>query len=383
MRILFVTATYLPTINGISLSIKLQKDELIARGHKVTIIAPKHHDQRKESGVIRLPSLPNPRYPDYPIIVPIPYEDSHFKVLGKKFDVVYFHHPFYLGETAILLAKYFKCPSVFFYHTQYDEYPKTILPKEISYKPVRKYIINHIKELGSKVDHIVVETPTLKNKLRLFGVKNAISVVTSGRQSMKIMEISKTKLRTMYGLPINNTIILCVSRLSKEKNLETLIKIMKDLKTKKKVTLVIAGDGPERSNFEKLVAKFNLINIIFLGNIDYNKLPEIYSLADIFAYPSKTDTQAIVLIEAMSAGLPLVGFNSPGPKDFIINNKNGILCANIGDFKKSLNKLIIDSKLREKMGRTSTLYAKDYSFSVSMDKIEQTLEKVISEYRSK
>ncbi|HKC04375.1 MAG TPA: glycosyltransferase [Patescibacteria group bacterium] len=383
MRILFVTATYLPTINGISLSIKLQKDELIARGHKITIIAPKHHGQRKESGVIRLPSLSNPKYPDYPIIVPIPYEDSHFKVLGKKFDVVYFHHPFYLGETAILLAKYFKCPSVFFYHTQYDEYPKTILPKEIPYKPVKKYIINHIKELSSKVDHIVVETPTLKNKLRLFGVKSAISVVTSGRQSMKHMEISKTKLRTMYSLPIDNTIILCVSRLSKEKNLGTLIKIIKDLKTKKKVTLVIAGDGPERSNFEELVAKSNLTNIIFLGNIDYNKLSEIYSLADIFAYPSKTDTQAIVLIEAMSAGLPLVCFDSPGPKDFIINNKNGILCANIGDFKKSLNKLIIDSKLREEMGRTSTLYAKDYSFSVSMDKIEQTLKKVVSEYRSK
>lgn len=382
MRILLVTATYLPTINGVSLSVKLQKDELIARGHSVTIIAPKHRKQKGEKGVIRLPSLPNPKYPDYPLIVPLPYKDSHFKILGKKYDVVCFHHPFYLGDTAILLAKYFKCPSMFFYHTQYDEYAKTILPKQIPYKPIKKYIMNHIKEICSKADHIVVETTTLKNKLTSLGIKQAISVIASGRRTMKLEGKSKMDLRKMYDLPIDNEIVLCVSRLSKEKNLETLIKIVKNIKAKKKITLVIAGDGPERSILERLVAKLNLDNVIFLGNVDYKKLPEIYSLADIFAYPSKTDTQAIVLVEAMSAGLPLIGFNSPGPKDFIINNINGLLCNNIKEFQRSLNKLILKPTLRTNMGKASALCAKDYSFSVSMDRIEQTLEKVISEYKS-
>ncbi len=378
MRILVVTSTYLPTVNGISLSIQLQKDELVSRGHKVTILAPQHPNQKREKGVLRLPSLPNPTYPDYPIIVPLPYKDSHFRIFGKKYDLVYFHHPFYLGETAIILAKYFKCPSVFFYHTQYDEYAKILLPQQVLYKPLKKYIINHVKDLCFKVDHLVVETATLKNKLRSLGIKKSISVVTSGRKSMKLSGISKTKLRNKYNLPTDETIILCVSRLSREKNLETLIKITKSIKTRNKFTLVFVGDGPEKLKLTKLVDKMNLDNVIFLGNVDYDKLPEIYSLSDIFAYPSKTDTQAIVLIEAMSAGLPLIGFNSPGPKDFINHKVNGLICKDNGEFKKALRKLIGNPETRKEMGKKSFLLAKKHSFSVSINKIEKAFEKVIS-----
>jgi 1,2-diacylglycerol 3-alpha-glucosyltransferase len=380
MRILIITATYLPTINGVSLSVKIQRDELTARGHKVTIIAPRHPDQSRETGVVRLPSIPNPKYRDYPLMIPVPYKEVHFKLLQKKIDLIYFHHPFFIGDVAVTLGKLYKCPTVFFYHTQYDEYAKMFLPKQIPHRPFKKYINNHIKELSAKVNRIIVETATLKTKLKRLGVKTGISVITSGRNSMKIEEVNKSTLRKKYGTPQKSVVILCTSRLSKEKNIKALLGIIKNIKTKNTFDLLIAGDGPERESLKNLATKWGLKNVTFLGNVDYKNLPEIYSQSDIFVFPSKTDTQGIVIIEAMTAHLPIIGFNSPGPKDFIVEGKNGFICSTNNGLKKQLTKLIQNQKMRNEMGKMSANYSKNYTLSASIDKIEKTLEKVISKH---
>src|SRR3990167_5836940 len=308
MRILIITATYVPSINGIAITLLQQKEELEKRGHDVTLVAPYHQDGNIEKNVIRVPSLPNPFASDYPIPVPfIRSLESYRKI--RKAEIIYFHHPFYMGKLSLMLAKSWKVPSVFFYHTQYKKYTQNFLPNN--------YLFKHIPDLVNR--------------------QVKITVIPTGRKFVSRTN-SIEDLRIKYKIPSNKVVILTVSRLSKEKNLNTLINIYKKLKRLPEAILVIVGDGSEKQKLINLCKINNIENVLFTGKIDFSEIHEFYQLADVFAYPSISDTQAIVLSEAMSFGLPLIGFSAPGPIDFINHAENGFIAHNETDFLAYLEK---------------------------------------------
>ena len=177
-----------------------------------------------------------------------------------------------------------------------------------------------------KTDGVIVETDSIKQKLRKQGIDIPIITIQTVRR-LKIKKVKKT----------NEIIVLCVSRLSKEKNVGGLLKIMATIKSQKKFKLWVAGGGPEAARLRRLAKALKIEPIIrFLGKIDFGKINEIYSQADIFAYQSKSDTQAVVVSEAMAAGLPIVAYNLPGPKDLIVSGKEGWLAENDDDFRNYL-----------------------------------------------
>src|SRR3989344_1054868 len=377
MRILIVTATYSPSINGVALTLELQKKELEKRGHQITVLAPKHPNQTEEAGIIRIPSLPNPLTPDYPIILPIP-TIHNLKILAKKYDIVYFHHPLYIGDLALNLAKYFNCPAVFFYHSRYEKTAQFYIPKLLKFLLLPLLIKRSVRILANKSSHLIVETPSIKKLLERQKIKTEITVIRSAGRSMLFNTKTKSELRKKYGLRKNDLIILCVARLSKEKNLTSLLRIFSQLKSNITVTLVLTGDGPEKKNLKKLAQNLKIYDQCrFLGSVENELLPEIYSLADIFAYPCKMDTQAIVILEAMSAGLPIIAFNSPGPKDFINNNQNGYLVNSNNGFSNKLNLLIENENLCLKLGHEALSNSKKYSLRDSIDSLERLFKEVI------
>lgn len=382
MRILIITATYSPSINGVALSIELQKNELEKRGHSITILAPKHPNQKEETGVIRIPSVPNPKDQDYPIILPIP-TFHNLKIFTKKFDLVYFHHPFYIGELSLKLAKYFGSPSIFFYHSQYEKVGMIFKPKFLPAFFISNFIKKNVIHIASKSNQVIIETESGKQKLLQQSITTPINIIPSVRKPVEI-SISKNELREKYNLGINQLIILCVSRLSKEKNLAALIKMFAKIKVKTKLNLCLVGDGPETENLKKLSEKLNISSCCkFLGRIDYEKIHEIYSLADIFAFPSKTEVQPGVITEALIYGLPVIGFNTPGPKDMIINEVNGYLVSSELEFMDRLQLLIQDSNKRDTIRKKALLMSKEYSFKDSINRLENLFYKVISEYKAK
>ena len=134
MHILHITGTYLPSINGVAISVANLKNELEKLGHKVTVLAPDYSKAKKEKGIIRYPSLENSMFEDYPIPL-FPGLRTITKLLNDvKPDIVHVHHPFHIGYFARLLAKHYRVPLVFTYHTNYDTYAEKyleFLPKEV------------------------------------------------------------------------------------------------------------------------------------------------------------------------------------------------------------------------------------------------------------
>ena len=342
----------------------IQKTELEKRGHNVWVIAPKHPKQTLEKNVIRLQSLTNSKEPDYPIILPIP-DKEFLNDIPRKIDLVYFQHPFLISDMAFLAAKYYKCPSVFYYHTQYDEYAHQYLPKFVPHLFITQTINKYLTRTLNKVSHIVVGSPTFVRKLQSLKVTTPYSIIPITRNA------PKTCLPA--GRPAcagrRQNIALCVTRMSKVKNLDTLLKIWAKI-NQPNWKLVLVGDGPDRLSLEKLAQKLKIKNYQFTGHVNHNQIWNYSQQASLFVFPSKTDVQPGVIFEAMFAGLPIVAFDAPGPADFTVNQKNSLLAKNNLAFEENLKALLNNEDLRIKMGQESLIVSKNYTLKESIDKIE-------------
>ena len=360
MKILVVTATYIPSLNGVAISIENQKRQLEARGHRLTIIAPGHPRQTPDPSVIRLPSITIPGFPDFPL--PILLNSRLSQIFSDQFDIVYFHHPFYVGSHALYLSRRLKCPAVFFYHSRYDLLAQIFLPRFFPKSLVSAYINRSVFSLIEKTNQIVVETPTVKNHLLHQGVTTPIATIPNFREPMRLPAFDRIKTTAKYQLSPAIPVILCVSRLSKEKNLGTLLSIASQIPRRHRFQLVFAGGGGELDNLKKAALSLGIFKFChFLGPIEFNQIPEIYSIADIFAYPCQTDTQAIVISEAMTAALPIIAFNAPGPIDFVVHKSAGFLCSTEEEFVKHLSQLLTDPQLRKKLGSQAEKAAKEFT----------------------
>jgi glycosyltransferase involved in cell wall biosynthesis len=357
VNILIITGTYTPSINGVAICTAIQKTELEKRGHKVWVIAPKHPKAIKEDRVIRLQSITSSKEPDYPIILPIP-DKEFLNDIPRKIDLVYFQHPFLISDMAFLAAKFYKCPTVFYYHTQYDEYARQYSPKFIPHRFVTRTVNKYLVKTLNRVNHIIVGSPTFVEKLKTLRVTTPYSIIPITRQIPKLKETKK------------QNIALCVTRMAEVKNLHTLIKVWAKVHPAN-WKLVLVGNGPDKEKLQRLAQKLNLTDCQFVGQIDHENIWEYYQKASLFVFPSLTDVQPGVIFEAMFAGLPIVAFNAPGPKDFTIHKQNSFLANTNQEFTDYLKQLINNKDLRGKMGQASLLVSQKYTLEKSIDQVEQ------------
>lgn len=379
MRILIVSATYVPSANGVAITAAQQKTGLESLGHEVVVIAPHHPKEVREKNVIRIPSATNLFDLDYPIPLPLGNLADEVRKIFKP-DLVHFHHPFYIGKLALKLAREFNVPAVFFYHTQYRKYFSKFLPNLTLLKDLPDLVDRHVSEIISKSDAVVVETKSVEKDLKDQGISREIEVIPTGRKFLKSSQDSKRVLRRKYGIPDNAIVVLTVSRLSKEKNLTSLLDIFRRLKTLKPVYLVLVGDGPDKAKLKTYVRDRNIKRVLFLGTIPFGSINEVYQLADVFAHSALTDTQAVVLVEAMNFGLPLIGFSAPGPIDFIWPKRNGFIAENQEDYLNGLTQLMENPGLRTKMGKESYMRAKKFTFEKTIDALEKLFNSLINKH---
>lgn len=381
MRILVITANYIDGVNGVAISIRQQIEELKRRGHKVTLAAPGHPNEHPGKNVVTVPSMPIWLYPDFPIVFPMA---MHLRMFAdvQRAEVICFHNPLLGSRTALKLARLFNIPAVLFYHTPYDKCAKVYSPRRWMGDVAAGIIRGRVAEVMRKSDAVVVETGGVLKELEDLGMDRKIRVIPTGRKFPSRRKVSKTELRNRYKIDQDKVVILTVSRLSKEKNLAALIDVFDRLGEKSGAMLVVVGDGPDRVRLEGQVKSKNLKNVRFVGKVSFFKVADFYQLADIFAYSSIIDTQAIVLIEAMNFGLPLVCFRAPGPVEFITVGENGYIADNNEEFLKYLMRLVGNSIVRKKMGAKSHQESLKFSFKKTIDKTEKLLGEVIEKYRS-
>lgn len=378
MKIAFFTETYLPQLNGVSISLAFEKKKLEDLEHKVYVFAPKiAGDKDTQKDVISLSSMKvlNTE-PAQQIALPVPNKTFR-KMLSVKLDVVHAHGGGFFSFLGYQLALAKGYPYVLTYHTYLAKYTHYFFIKN-------ELVTSRVAANGSKLvcnlaDVVVVPSEKMKKVLESYGVSKKIAVVPNPIDTIKFKPTEKGYLRSKLGLDQKSLILLTASRLGKEKNIDFLIKAFALVAKKNKNSyLVVVGDGPEKKNLEALVSKLHLEGRVQLtGFIDSEKMPQVYSDSDIFLFASVSETQGMVVPEAAACGLPLVVVKDQAFLGAVENHFNGYETENkVQVFARKMGSLIENKAKREEFGRNSEKLIKE---NFDPDKIITKLESVYKE----
>ncbi|HZO92973.1 MAG TPA: glycosyltransferase [Candidatus Baltobacteraceae bacterium] len=312
----FFTECYRPIVNGVVASIDALRDGLRARGVGVTTIAPRFPDfVDEELGVVRLPSLPLPTATAYRLCVPYLRADDRRAI--RALDVVHAHSPFVTGWMAIACARRMRVPLVFTYHTRLDAYAH--------YAPfdraaTERAIASLTRRYANAADTVVVPTRAIETCLRDIGVRAPIAVVPSAIDVARFAGGTRgAELRARLGADGDVPLALVVSRLALEKNVELALEAAAMLP---EVRLAVVGDGPHRAALEEHARRLGLgERVRFTGTVPRELLPDVYAAADAFVFPSTSETQGLVLAEALAAGLPIVAADSEASREVLAGGR--------------------------------------------------------------
>lgn len=372
MKILVFTETYLPTVNGVVNSIELFRHELEHRGHHIFIVTPHSNSEKFKvrSHVFRLLSLPVIAQPTHPIAWPR-LSQVQAIVDEVKPDIIHVQGMFTTGWMGKKIAGRNKIPSILTYHTLLEGYAHYAGPLAFVTAPLMRW---WSKTMANGFDVVITPTPSIAKTLKSYGVKTDTVALPTGIDIRQYHPTEKEESRKALDFDPNTVYILSVSRLAGEKNIDQLLIDFGRLQARQSnVHLLLAGDGPDRKVYENAVKSRGLSDYVtFLGMVQHDDLISYFVASDIFAFPSLTDTEGIVLVEAMASGLPTVGYNKLGPGDLIKNGENGLLSEPGTDqFFQHLHALAQNNDLREKLGLGGIREARRYSIEKTADQLEQ------------
>lgn len=351
MRIGIFSDTYIPQINGVSTSIEMLRKGLEKNGHKVYIVTvnPRGLKYKYDENVLRIPGVPIGIF-DYRLTSV--YPALAIKTIKSwNLDVIHSQTEFGIGTFARIISKQLNIPLVHTYHTMYEDYIHYITKGY--FKKTSKKLVEYLTLFycDSTATELIVPTKKTYDLFKeKYKVKRNVHIIPTGIEIEKYSKnYSLDKINKLKkSLKINDEkVLIFVGRLGLEKSVDFLIENHKKINAK----LLIIGDGPERTNLEKLVKKLKLNNkVIFTGKVALKDIGLYYKLGDIFVTASKTETQGLTVIEALAASLPVVAINDESFIEPIKNDYNGYLFNNNKEYISYINSLI-DNK--NKLARLS------------------------------
>jgi len=337
-RIAFFTNTYLPFVGGVPNSVELFRQYLEQLGDHVTVYAPEYEGaSRSEKNIRRLPAIRDISGTDFSLPLPINFRPV-LDFSERLYDIVHVHHPFLLGELGLTMARRHRVPLVFTYHTKYEDY--------VHYTPLdpsiaKRTIIEHAVDFCNVCDLVIAPTTDIEKALRERGVESDIEVLPTGIELGRYQQADGATARAKLGLPEDTPVLLHVGRLAKEKNLPYLIRACDIfLRENKKAHVVITGGGAEENEL-RADAEASPVSdrFHFTGRQTGKDLRSLYAAANLFVFASKSETQGMVLVEAMAAGTPVIALEADGVRDVMRDGENGRMLhtgASEDDFAKAI-----------------------------------------------
>jgi 1,2-diacylglycerol 3-alpha-glucosyltransferase len=373
MRIAFFTNTYYPVISGVVRSVSSFRQALSDLGHAVFVFAPGSpdtHDQ--EPYIFRYPSLDLGLPGDVPATIPIwSFVDKLLPPL--KLDVIHSHHPVLLGNVAASKADELNLPLVFTFHSQYREYSRYVpLTQELVQEFVKDVIDTWLVDYINRCQHIVVPSESIRQLLaHEYGVTSRVTVIPTGLDLEKYRQADGEAVRRARGWG-NDRILISAGRLAREKNWETLLAAMPDvIRQLPDVRLVIVGEGEERTSLETLAGHLGIRSRVELtGSVSFEEMPAYLKAADLFCFASVTETQGLVTLEALAAGLPIVAVDASGTRDVVEDGREGLLTDNDSQaISKAILQVLQDPSLLAKYKKAAGERAKEFSIQEQARKL--------------
>ncbi len=326
MRIAIFSDSYTPIVNGVSVSIEALVEALRNRNHSVHVFTSayfKHRDH--DPNVYRFMAIPTPFAKDYPLAMP-PFYPMLRNFRKNQFDVVHTHTPFTIGFVGLRWAESHYLPLVSTYHTLYEKYMHyvPIVPKRY----LRYKLAKHTHYYYNRCAQVIAPSEAAMKSLQRHLVSTPINVIPSGNPAPT--PISKDDARRRIGARSNERIILYVGRIAKEKNMGTLFEMARAvMEERDDVRFWLVGDGPYRAESQALARTMGIGDRVkFIGPVPREAVDAYYAASDIFVFSSMTETQGLVIGEAMTHGLPAVAVHGGGASDTIIEDENGYIVSN-------------------------------------------------------
>ena len=350
MNIAFFSDTYLPQINGVVTSMEIFRQTLTEKGHNVYIFCPQtEFGQKKDDPdyVFRFKSAKFFFQPEYRLSWPYSRALNKFKALN--IDIIHTHTPFTMGMLAVFLAQRYKKPLVHTYHTLFMEYIHYIpIPSDYA----KNFVSWASKSFCNQNHLVIVPSKNIKEELIEYNVLTPIEVIPTGISLTDCHKVSIAGVKEKYGIDTDKyNYLITISRMAKEKNVIFLLEAFKKLKEKhQNLKFIMIGDGPEREKQEEKAKELGIFDdIIMTGYIERCQIFPLLKLSKIFIFASKTETQGLVLLEAMSMKIPCVAIDSMGVSDVMEDNQGGFLSKDDQEeYVKLVTTLISNNDLYQK-----------------------------------
>ncbi|KXS34381.1 MAG: membrane-associated protein [Idiomarina sp. T82-3] len=389
LNIVMFTNNYLPFIGGVPISIERLRVGLKHLGHKISIVAPKYANARTdEAHVIRMPNW-------FSFGENSEFQFAHLfsrvvrqKVKALKPDIIHVHHPFWIGSLGVYMAKRLKVPVVYTYHTRLEHYAHYVMLPGHLFRNIIAHIM--VRRFANKCDSVIVPTQSVEEYLRMIGVTRPIYVQPTGIEYQRFQKVSHDKIKSIkasQSMSDDECILVSVARLSDEKNIDFMIDAMVDIRKRanKPVRLLQIGEGHQRDYLQQRIDDNGLTDCVQLvGAVPPKDMPEWYALGDLFVFASQSETQGMVILEAMAAGMPVVAVRSSGIEDVVEDDINGYKTPAKQDrWSEQVVKLINDDELRERLGKQALRFAADYSVEAFTRHVECVYGETLARFNNK
>ncbi len=321
MRVLFISDVYFPRVNGVSTSIRTFRADLAQAGVETLLVVPEYPGAAAdtEPGIIRVPSGGVPRDPEDRRFLRGPLRRVLDAGLAARVDLVHIHTPFIAHYAGVRFAREHGLPVVATYHTFFEDYLHHYVP--ILPRRIGRFIARHFtRSQCDDVAALISPSAPMRDALLAYGVQTPIEVLPTGLPAESYLQGDGARFRARFGLPAQRPLLLYVGRVAYEKNIDFLLRMFARVRRQRPDALfVIAGEGPAREHLVKLARELGISSDVrFIGYLNRStELPDCYAAGDAFVFASRTETQGLVLLEAMAQGTPVVSTAELGTRSIL------------------------------------------------------------------
>lgn len=385
MKILYISDVYFPRINGVSTSIATFRHELRALGHEVHLIAPDYQKPSDdESDIRRIPARTVPLDPEDRLMSYSAVMDQLERLRSEQYDIIHIQTPFVAHYLGTRLSRLLNIPCVETYHTFFEEYLYhyiPLLPKNLLRLAAQRFS----RHQGNSLNGMIVPSGPMLRVLRGYGIETPTEIIPTGIEPSSFVPGDRAAFREKYGIAQDRPVLLFLGRVAHEKNIGFLLKVLNKVREEiPEVLLVIAGEGPALKSLQQDAAELELgDNILFIGYLDRDcELNSCYRAADIFVFASRTETQGLVLLEAMAQGTPVVSTAELGTLDVLREGK-GVWIAQeeLADFSEKVVGMLKNDNARRALGEAGRDYAHGWTASRLAERMTDFYQTVLEPLR--
>lgn len=364
MRVVMVSDVYFPRINGVSTAIQTYQQALAAHGVSVSLVAPDYGQSDAQPWITRVAARPVPGDPEDRLARWGALRDAVDRAVGEGCDLVHIQTPFAAHYAASGAARRHGVPLIATYHTLFEEYLKHYAPL-VPAAWLRGLARAFSRRQCNALDAVIVPSLAIEQRLASYGVRVPMHVLPTGIPLPAPVASGRSAFRQRCGIDPARPVALFVGRVAHEKNIGFLLEAIEVARAElPAILLLIAGEGPALAQLRQRVADCGLSrNVQFIGYLDRaTELPACYAAADVFVFASRTETQGLVLLEAMAAGLPVVALAAMGTLDILGARRGALVPDDHPDaFAQTLLRLLGDPALRARLSAEARAYAAEWS----------------------